>query len=376
MTTELSRETVPAEGTLVRALMSEVLVDYNWNARSRTDLERVIPKGGALGGYNAEAEATGMGQFRGTANEPGLIEQLVLQGQRSPCDARPVPKGKHKYELTAGFRRHYALAEIAKSNIKWGDEHPIIADPTWSAKKPTILLLVKQQTNAQARERNLSENTARTQLSTPDLAFGLADLARELKIETREEPTNEDLGRRISRSAGTVSNLRKVMRLPSVVTAHWRNGGEAMIAGQRVISLGPISLDAMCGLAGLPSGTDYESEYVKLVMGLRDEEGKPKDAAIRKFERALKRAAELARLVAFLGYEGIDPAKVSPAEWPKLVDRLDCDASAQQLVALVKRMTDTYEEELAALASPEDGADDEGDEEETTKKRGKRDGGR
>jgi hypothetical protein len=365
-----------AEGTLVRALLSDVYVNYDWNARSRADLERVIPKGGNLAGYNAEVEALGMGQYRGTKNEPGLVESITFQGQLDPCEARPYTKGKQKYELTAGFRRHYAIADIAKSGVKYGDEHPIIADPTWSAKKPTIQLLVKAQTNVQARERNISENTARSGLSTPDLAHAVEDLAHELRLETREEPSNEDLGRRIHRTAGHVRNLRKVMKLPPIVTAHWRTGGEATIAGQRVISLGPISLDAMCGLADLPSGTDYETKYVELVMGLRDQEdGKPKDAAIRRFERALKRASELAELVAFLGHEGIDPAHVRTSEWPKLVELLEFEASAEQLTAIVKRMTDTYDEERAALSSPEDGADDE-EEEEATKRRGKRDGGR
>lgn len=367
----------------VRAPLSEVYVDYGWNGRSKRDVERIIPAGGGLGGFNEERESTGMGSFGDTKIEPGLVELLVLQGQRTPCEARPYdPKvwGESqtlRYALTVGFRRHYALSHIAQAALRLGVKHPLKGDPTWDSSKPTILLSVRKQSNREAREQNIAENTGRSDLPTPDLAFAVLDLYRLLTEENKgREPTIADLGRRINRTAGHAANLLRVMtRLPETVTTHWRTGGEAYIAGMRVACNGSLPLDQIVALAGMPQGTDYETEYVKMVMGSRDEVGNKKNIDERRFERAMRDAAELGELVAFLGHEGIDPAHIDNDDWGRIIEEMvDYDgATADQLDLLARRMSTSYESERKKLADPEDGG---GDEEAIERKRQKRDGGR
>jgi hypothetical protein len=388
MTTAPSPAPVPAEPAEVcfRADLSDVLADYGWNARSKTDLARVVSDD--LAGYNPELEGTGMGGFRGTKTEPGLVELIVNQGQRDPCDVRPNPAHAKnpkapKYEVTAGFRRHYALHLIAQNGLKHQDFFPIKGDPTWDARKPTILVLLKQQTNREARERNLVENVGRSNLSTPDLAHGVADLWRLLAEESRgREPTNDDVARRIGKSPPYVGNLIRIMRLPDSITKHWREGGEAIIAGQRVICAGSLPFGRMCDLVGMQPGTDYETEYVKMVMGSRDNTtGERKELAERKFANAMDHAAELGELVAFLGHEGIDPAHVQPLEWGKIVQELvDYEgATAEQLDLLARRLSTSYDSERKSLSDPEDGEGDidgNGNEEAVERRRQGRDHGR
>jgi hypothetical protein len=382
MTAAPSLKAAAPEGILVRAKLSDVFADYSWNARSKTDLERVIPADGSVAGYNPETEGTGMGGFRGTKTEPGLVELLVLQGQRTPCDARPNPArapnpNAPKYDITAGFRRHYALSLIAKNGVHHQDFHPIIADPTWDAREPTILLLVKDQSDREAKERNLVENTGREGLSTPDLAHGVAELRRLITEENRgREPTNDDVARRIGRTGKHIGNLLRIMRLPESITKHWRDGGEAYIAGHRVVCVGSLPLNMMVELAGMQSGTDYETAYVKMVMGSRDETtGEKKGADDRRFEKAMKVAAELGELVAYLAHEGIDPGNMKPDDWGKIVEELVDyeDASGDQLDLLARRLSTSYEREREVLSSPEDGG---GDEETQQRQRDQRDGGR
>jgi hypothetical protein len=370
----------PPEGILVRAKLSEVYADYGWNARSKTDLERVIPADGGLAGYNPETDGTGMGGFRGTKTEPGLVELLVLQSQRTPCDARPFvrPKNPHSYvyEICTGFRRHFALSLIAKHGLAHEDYHPILADPTWDAREPTILLLVKAQSDREAKERNIVENTGRDGFSTPDLAHAVAELKRLITEENRgREPTNDDVARRIARTGSHVGNLLRVMRLPESITKHWREGGEAYIAGQRVVCVGSLPVGMMVELAGMQPGTDYESAYVKMVMGSRDENGEQKSADDRRFGKAMKQAADLGELVAYLGHEGIDPSNMKSDDWGKIVEELVDyeDASADELDLLARRLSTSYEREREVLSAPEDGG---GDEEAQERQRQKRDGGR
>ncbi len=375
------------EGTFLRADLADVNADYSWNARSTADLARVI-RPDELGGYNPETEGTGMGGFRGTKTEPGLIDLLCQQGQRDPCDVRPNPARLKDpkappFDVTAGFRRHYALQLIAKHGVETGNYHPILADPTWDARKPTILVLVKSQSPREARERNLVENVGRANLSTPDLAHGVADLHRLITEENRgREPTNDDVARRIGKAASYVGSLIRVMRLPQTITKHWREGGEAFIAGQRVVCAGSLAIGKMTELAAMAPGTDYGTAYVRMVMGSRDNEtGEKKNSDQRRFESAMGHAAELGELVAFLGHEGIDPAHVQPLEWGKIVQELvDFEnATAEQLDLLARRLSTSYESERKALADPEDGEGDidgNGNEEAVEKRRQKRDGGR
>lgn len=366
-------------GIATRISLADIYVDYDWNARSKSDLVRVIPKDGALGGFDVETESSGMG---GDANaEPGLIDLILEQGQLDPCDVRErTAESGPRYELTSGFRRRYAVGAIAERGVKAGNFHPIKADPKWDAREPTLLVVVRTQSDAAARERNLAENTVRNRLSIPDMAFGASDLCRLLKAETGQSPSDADVGRRIGRTPGVVANLRKVMTLPQEVLRHWRVGGTATIAGQHIVSMGPLALDVMVEITDLPTDSERAEAYVARIRGSRDSIGKPRKGSDggRNVERALKEADKLGFLLAYLAHESINPVAMTEGDWGRVSELLMVgkhEASGDELLTLSERMRVAFSRRRRELGAAEDGVDDS-DEEAAERVRQRRDGGR
>ena len=368
-----------------RVLLTEVLYDHDWNARSKEDTERVIPENGAMAGYNPELESTGLGGGA-EKTEPGLIEMITMQGQLDPADVRinqdAATKAKFPFRGVTGYRRHTSLTRIAEKAMKDGDLHPIQKDPSWDASKPTILVLVKPMTEFEARERNLNEGTSHNGLSTPDLAYGIEQLRVAAKEAGLGELTGAAVAKKIGKTEGYVSQIMKVNKLPKRILAHWRKGGKATFAGKEVVGTAPLRLELMYELASSTSHDEVELEYAKLLAAKAEGKGKNKSPEEKKLESARKQAKQLGEIIGWLGFNGIDPTKLNLREWTKVINECVCftrlngkDPLESQMRLLLEAAKEGYRCEQAKLAAPEDGTDGD-DEEKNQKKRDKRDGGR
>lgn len=177
--------------------VSEVYVDWKWN--TRVDVASTDPE--------SETDEAG---FQET------VVSIAKDGQRTACVLRPNPyKGRkghpgerYDFMLVEGFGRTRAKCEIAagEHDVALGAAGMVKTDvEKLHTKEPTILAKVIAMTEAEARKRNLGENMLRSQLTAPDIAFGIAKLA-----EAEPNASNVQLGAMIGRSEPYVAKLRRI----------------------------------------------------------------------------------------------------------------------------------------------------------------------
>lgn len=130
----------------------------------------------------------------------GLCESIEARGQDEPITVRPHGKGK-KLQLVAGFRRYAAHKKLGKETIK---------------------AFIRELDDNEARALNIRENTARNDLSGPDLAWAVWDLYKGYQAQKRPI-TAQALAAEIGRNQSYVNSLINIMsKLPGDVTDHWR----------------------------------------------------------------------------------------------------------------------------------------------------------
>ena len=380
----------PAAGMSVQVVpLKRIYVPYGWNARSLSDVLRVVPEDEKLAGFDPLVESTGLGGG-GEKTEPGLIDQLKARGQDKPVDLRPNPdpKTNDKQDLTPadGFRRITALTKIAEAacakaaeSKEESDYFPIKSDPKWDARNPTVLAIIKPMSEYEARERNLTSATTANKLTAPDLAYGLKELEIAAK-EAGEKLNGAQIAARIGVSPALVSTLLKIMRLPKKITKHWRECGKITLDGKDYISTVPTYYKEMLSLVE-GEHDNVEKEYAKLLVA-REPGGKPKNPEAKKLESACARAASIGELIGYLAFVGVDVQKITKGEWDKIVT--ECvgftrlggkEATESQQALLIAKISEAYKAEKRRLLNPEDG-DAEDNEETAQTKRDKRDGGR
>jgi ParB/RepB/Spo0J family partition protein len=173
--------------TIVEIPLSQIVAIENWNSRS-----------GRWEVNDGDDEGQ---QF------DDLVASIRTKGQEEPCDVRCHPTLKEHYLLTAGFRRYKALCRIA--------------DDGQSA--VTIRCIVQAADDVQARIRNLSENTTRQNISTPDLAWGIHELHK-VAIANGRPLTNGKIAALIGKSESYVGHLLTIMtKCKPAITKKWRS---------------------------------------------------------------------------------------------------------------------------------------------------------
>lgn len=194
--------TVKAE-KIIFVVLALIAIDENFNVRSS-----MSDSGGV------ESDPNGM---------EGLITSMLEHGQDEPVVLRPNPNPKtaqkQPYALTSGHRRCEAWKRIEQ---KTGELAQVKA-------------VVKNMTESEAIAYNIRENTARENLSGPDLAFGVAAMHA-------NDPKSD--GTSIAASIGMtqpyISKLLRIMtKTDPKVTAKWRKDPLK------------LSVDKMASIAGL-----------------------------------------------------------------------------------------------------------------------------
>jgi ParB-like chromosome segregation protein Spo0J len=168
---------------IVEIKLTDIHADYDWNCRTGNPAE--------AGDSGGEAEEN---EFK------GLIESIRARGQDQAVTVKPRGKG---FFLVVGFRRYSAMQVIAEGN-----------------KNATIKCIVKTLSDIEAKSLNIRENTARKQVSPPDLMKGLADL-RDLHRKSGGAPTIDALAAEVGMGRGYASRLFKIKDnvLPKILEA-------------------------------------------------------------------------------------------------------------------------------------------------------------
>lgn len=180
-----------AQDKIIYVSPDEVKVVNNWNARSG-DWTKVVD------------QETGEGW-------DSFVASIHSEGIKTPIEVRPIA-GKVPYEAVAGFRRHLAAISTSYKNEK-GEEVKV-------APLEKIPVIVREMTEAEARLRNIQENTARENLKGADLAWAI----RELVKNSNGSMNDTKIANAIGLSQPYVGKLNKIMvDVKPALTKAWRD---------------------------------------------------------------------------------------------------------------------------------------------------------
>lgn len=203
--------------TVRRVPIKDIVADFGWNARS-------------IGFENS----SGLEPIEHGQDWPDFLSSIREDGQQDPCDVRPLKGGK--FGLVAGFRRFLAVLTIAKEK---GD------------KNATLLCVVREMTDAQARLRNAVENLGRDDLSVPDAAWA-AKLAKDAAKAEGAYKDDKSLAAQLAKSQSVVQKyLQCAEHLKPAVMQAWRQ------------SKAPLTLLEAMSVSKMPHD-EQEAEFRRL----------------------------------------------------------------------------------------------------------------
>lgn len=252
-------------------------------------------------------------------------------GQQEPVLVRPFKgKGVKRFQLVAGFRRLLAIKENA-------------AD-AGNAKSATIKAIVREMTDLQAFEAHVLENTARDNLTGPDLAFAAYNLGEKYRA-AGTTLSGAAIAARIGKNQSYISSLLRIVGGAPKVAKMWR---EAPIQ---------LSINEMTKIAKLKDPAEQEKTYNDLLKKAEDTSGSGpggKDWVASASERAQKAA----RLIGSLEREGmIGKVDITWSEaLPLLGVKLKSDTTADQKKAVGKAAREAYAEAKKAQSKEESDA--------------------
>ena len=193
--------------------LTDIFVDTDLNARSIANVMGADEK-------SDDKEAKGL---------PELQASILAKGQDHPVTIAPVVLGvsllgkktQAPFQLVAGFCRTAVAQtvnadEFLKANAK-AEGHPIIRNTP----NGTVRAIVRTFTDLRdALEYNLRENTARKNVTAPDVIHRVREFHLTHKLSIPQIAEN------LGFTTQYTTRLVNVAGLPKKVLDHWRNGGK------------------------------------------------------------------------------------------------------------------------------------------------------
>lgn len=283
--------------------LTDILVDHDWNARSQ---------GSTFSEGSGADESSGL---------TGLAESIIVNGQDTPAIVRPNPtKSRHAYMLVAGHRRFVAMQKVWDPKFKGSDDFEKNVRPnveTWAPglTKGTIKAQLRHLDETQARALNARENVERDDLSGPDLAFAVREMA---SLGMSDSAIAADWGK----TQGYISKLHRIVKnVDGAIVKMWRdarNTPNTPFPDGTVHPPVQITVEEMHSLQ-LPDNKDRQLDaYREYVLKEKGERG---PAA--KIQTATKRAATFGTIFGKLLRLNVLQDMVNDAEGMSLVDDID-----------------------------------------------------
>ncbi len=205
--------------------LSDILADFQWNSRGQK-WRQVGQPGQPTPKDNVADEGHSILDLMNSLAERGQDDPIVLRPNVKP-DGSPGKGGK--FLIVCGFRRF----EATKRNAEKLD-----------TKHPTIRAVIRTDLNeATARSLNMRENTARDNLSGPDLAWGIYTMHVENKkagIPDSAKSIAEDIGK----NQAWVNQLLTIMKNAQGITVKVDGKDVPMATAWRDAEM-PLSANAM-----------------------------------------------------------------------------------------------------------------------------------
>lgn len=206
-------EIAPPEGVLTRVALDQIDPESFENQRTGD-----FTKG--------DSDESGVG-----SSFKELWTSIEETGQKDPITVRRKAKGRHglkvPFEIVKGFRRYAAVKFIADKN---------------QIRHPDILVIIKDLTDVQALEENIFENTARDNLTGPDLAWAAYKLSATYAAGGGPTISGNAIAARMGKNQSYISKLMRIVETDPVVAQKWREAAA------------PISIEAIERISKLKVG--------------------------------------------------------------------------------------------------------------------------
>jgi hypothetical protein len=341
--------------------LSDIFVDFDWNSRS---LVNVLSEHSE----SKDGEGTGI---------TGLTKGILLDGQDEPVILRATrtegagfykKNVKEPYALVAGFRRFEAVrrlnspkpptkngeteipgeisAELAKLIENRKKEGKSVVPNTADG---TLRAIVKPLTEGEAKVLNLRENTARDDLTTPDLMMAVNGIAQSQKL------TGGQIADRLGKSQGHIDQLLRIGKCHADILQHWRHGGEF----RGLPSSCRATVRELNEIAKETDGQKQLEDYTRL---LQSKLPSADEAENNQWIRAAKnKAIKLGQLFGNLEKVGFLKVKVE-GDWTDFVERMvktgNKEPTRRQAKSIAKAAQDAYAEALTSTDDEEEDGDE------------------
>lgn len=243
----------------------------------------------------------------------------VHTGLREPITARPIgkpKKGGPAYQVVAGFRRFAVINLLAQR------------DGITDAKIP---VLVKDLNDTEALEENIFENSARDDLTGPDLAWSAFNL-KQRYIADGETISDNRIAQRMGKNQPHISKLIRIVTAAPAVCQAWRE------------SAGPLKLDEVERISKLPT-EQQETEYTRVMAARAGQTGRVGARGKPLLDIATKKAERIATLVGMLVRESLVSADI---DWTTDLEKMGI--SLEGLAAAERRQVGTAAHKAFATA--------------------------
>jgi ParB/RepB/Spo0J family partition protein len=241
------------QNQIINIPLADIHVDYTWN--SRTGKAAFDYAGKVVDGKLESDDPPTRTHAGGSTGFPGLVMSLKVDGQDTPVVVRPTPDhyktSKKPYTLTVGFRRFKAIEACSIEGII------VKGNPAG-----TIRAQVVSEDETSAFRRNLRENSAREDLTGPDLVFGVRRLldGGAKQVELADE---------LNKSSSYISQLANITDPKDGIGAKkildaWKDGKQL---DGTPSSVGRLAITEMLMIAKLPKDKQAE-KYAEMTSAI------------------------------------------------------------------------------------------------------------
>lgn len=248
-----------------------------------------------------------------------LAESIEAVGQKDPITVRRKAAGLvdngMPYEVIKGFRR-FAVVNL-------------LAQRAGTEDTATVNAIIKDLTDLQAVEENIFENTARDNLTGPDLAWAAFDLQEQYKANGLPFSGNV-VAKKLGKNQTYIAKLLRIVTGAPVVAKSWQE------------SQSPLTSDAMDRIAKLDPDKQV-AEYERINAVLKGKAGKSGGATNPPIVAAQKRAVRLATLLGNLVSQGLITVDIN---WEANLSHIGVktsDLTVQDIRAVAKAAIEAFE---------------------------------
>ncbi len=154
----------------------------------------------------------------------------------NPYQPRQVVQDAHLDDLIASVREKGVIQPILASRTETPDQYQILAgERRWQAARlaglPEVPVLLRDTTPAEVLELALIENIQRRDLNCIEEALAYQRLQDEFQL------TQDEIAKRVGKNRATVSNLLRLLQLPTDIQHDVLNGSLTMGHARALLSL-------------------------------------------------------------------------------------------------------------------------------------------